>query len=200
MKVTEVKDLSWSFDGNGPLCYNDGLSDRMDPCPAYAHDAKLVRKLAVETVQALTVPHKVDLYIYHYEGLNRTNGYAYKADWENKGVIVLFGKRIPIHPAMTRYLVAHEYGHHVEYALDELRGAEGVIREEYQKLRGGVLENYGPGTWHNSTREILANDFRILITGQETEFWPHPGVNHPHDNKEVQRWWVDAVAEIEGVK
>ena len=54
------------------------------------------------------------------------------------GLICLAGKRIPPHPAMTRYLMGHEYGHGVFYHLARLRGfeqdSEG-LRKLYQALR-----------------------------------------------------------------
>jgi hypothetical protein len=148
--------------------------------------------------------------VLHRECTSRTNGWAevdhryYDDDcakpccadktvkWD--GIIVLAGKRIPPHPAMTRYLVAHEYGHHVEYELLHRRGldpGDSVVRDEYARMRGCPDVNYGGGTWHKSPGELLANDFRIVVAGVEPEFWPHPGFTHPLEDALVQRWWAE---------
>jgi hypothetical protein len=193
LQVHQVHNLEWNFDGGDPVLRAGSISDKVDPFPCYAHPVGLVRKVAEEVEAALTLPREIDLYIYHYETLGRTNGYA--CDWGGDYIIALSGKRIPIHPAMTRYLVAHEYGHHVDFYLSWLRND---VREEYRKLRGGT-DDYGSRRWHQNTGELFANDFRILVAGQEMDFWPHPGFDHPHKKLDVQRWWADAVQEIEGV-
>jgi hypothetical protein len=96
---------------------------------------------------------------------------------------------------MTRYILAHEYGHHVQFYMDFMKGD---VLPEYQAMRGGSIK-YAARQWHQNVGELFANDFRILVAGIEMDFWPHPGFDHPHKNKDVQRWWADAVQEIEGV-
>ena len=105
------------------------------------------------------------------------------------GVIVISGKRIPIMPAMTRYLVSHEYGHLVETALVK---AKRLDINEYAKMRGCDSRNtefYGGRTWHKAFGEIFANDFRIIVCDREPEFWPHP-VCHPSSDKALIEWWI----------
>jgi hypothetical protein len=194
LQVHQVHNLEWCFDGRGPKLKAGQLTDEVDPFPCYAHPVGLVRKVADEVEAALTLPREVNIYNYHYEVLTRTNGYACEMEWCSEYTIVLSGKRIPPHPGMTRYLVAHEYGHHVDYFLSWMQGFS--IHKEYQELRGGVTE-YGARQWHNNVGELIANDFRILVAGQEMDFWPHTGFEHPHKRLDVQRWWAEAVHKIE---
>jgi hypothetical protein len=52
------------------------------------------------------------------------------------------------------------------------------------------------GTWHDSACEILACDFRILVTGMEAEFWPHPGIPRPEMVPALRDWWDAALARL----
>lgn len=110
--------------------------------------------------------------------------------------IVLWGKRIPPHPAMTRYLIAHEYGHAVAQAVVRSQGKSdadlGKFYTEYRALRKNVPvapKYYGGGSWHESTQEIFANDFRILVAKSEVEFWPHPTTERPEKAKAIRDFW-----------
>lgn len=197
-------DLCWPFDNSQPYFSTVhgtyGSSERVDPFPCYAHDHALVsRELA--RVDAL-FPLDVEVYIYvsPFEGVGRTNahaspGYDYNAEQENgeypmsTGTIVLSGKRIPLHPAMTRYLVAHEYGHLVEYRL---KRAGLLDMKAYAELRGADSSpaHYGGRTWHRTTGEIFANDFRILVAEREEEFWPHECAT-PRSIPQLIAWWEE---------
>lgn len=195
-------DVIWPF---GQTPYVDaGYHTTIDPTPAYGHDLSLVASTLrkVDRIVGKRVLCKPIVYVLHHECESRTNGFAFaKAHYPKpakgappwEGFIVLPAKRIPIHPAMTRYVVAHEYGHHAEMELLRRRGltdsAPDIVRE-YAELRGADPHvPYGAGRWHETAGELLANDFRILVCGIETEFWPHPGFEHPSKLKLVRRWW-----------
>src|SRR5205823_804865 len=109
------------------------------------------------------------------------------------GSIYLSAKRIPIHPAMTRYLVAHEYGHVVEEWLNERLGNklhDDTLIGFYRQLRSlDKPRAYGAGEWHRTPGEVFANDFRVLVCGVEPEFWPHPGIERPETSYTIRGWW-----------
>jgi hypothetical protein len=116
-----------------------------------------------------------------------------------RGIIFLCGKRVPPHPAVTRYLVAHEYGHNVEYMLNIARGAQSAWDEalsiEYAQVRGlpdSTLHHGDGGNWHDSIHEIIACDFRILVCETEVEFWPHAGIARPEHVPALAAWWAEA--------
>jgi len=175
----------------------------VDPFPGYAHDADLVRTIAARVGRAFPLTVPVQFSVLPYETPDRTNGqceiaYDYKGDKPHPWAasIVLWGKRIPPHPAMTRYLVAHEYGHAVEKAIALAHGepeGSAQLAGMYRKLRGlpKAPRSYGGGTWHSTTGEIFANDFRILVAEIEPEFWPHPGVCRPDKVAAIRKFWRD---------
>lgn len=201
--TASVPTLLVGGDGNG---YYRSL--RVDPCPAYAHDVRLVRKCLRDVESRVELAFKPVVYVLHAETLGRTNGWADRSieywgrddgdepTWA--GHIVLAGKRVPLHPGMTRYLVAHEYGHHVEWELLRRRGLDldgNDLRDEYAELRGcDPRLPYAPGNWHASAGELMANDFRILVAEAEPEFWPHPGFKRPERVAAVRRWWEEALS------
>jgi hypothetical protein len=200
MRIIEVTDLHWPFEAQ-PYVLRGRTRMTVDPFPCYAHDTKLVRKL-LKDVEARSIRVKDGtLYISHFEEESRTNGYAAQSydewdevtgKWVPAQIIVLQGKRIPIHPAMTRYLVPHEFGHIVENKIQAALGIEEHNREPllsgYAKLRKlEYSDGYGARRWHLNTGEVFANDFRCLL-GYETDFWPHAGIKQEL-NKPTKDWW-----------
>lgn len=203
-------DIRWSFEGTAEpnFATKDGdyaRSVAVDPFPCYAHDEPTVRAVAHTVAAKFPMDLTVSFYLPEYEATGRTNGWCSFGSYYDRevpegrafkafdGTIMLSGKRIPIHPAMTRYLVAHEYGHVVQRWLEWISGekesAKSLIKD-YAKLRGVESpKHYGGGTWHASIGEMFANDFRILVCGVETEFWPHPGFARPEQLPLIVEWW-----------
>jgi hypothetical protein len=203
------EDLRWDFE-NSQCTYRvpDGEYTRhviVDPFPAYAHDLAMVEVELTRTANAFPMPEEVTVCVLDREFAGRTNGWCSighfygdkdeRAKWS--ATIVLSGKRIPPHPATTRYLVAHEYGHAVRRFISGKRGeddnklyAPESLYGEYQRLRCfQTARHYGGGTWHACVEELFANDFRILVVGAEVEFWPHPGFARPEGVPAIVEFW-----------
>lgn len=214
MKISvELKtqnDLCWSFDDTPPTVSAAGRAERVDPFPGYPHDIDLVKQNINEVTAAFPIDWPLVISVFSHELIGRTNAFAQascfdynkKLEVPNKGgesyprkpYIVLSGKRIPIMPAMTRYLVSHEYGHIIEDWVAFERGIKDhELLKEYAKLRNLPEEqpkSYGGG-WHLTHGEIFANDFRLLICNKEPEFWPHP-VPRPESIQPIVDWWNEA--------
>lgn len=206
--VTTEADLTWGFDDGPPKLPYGSANGRgykqwetVDPHPAYAHDERLVRKALRDVESCASIRFKPTVTIFCREPLGRTNGWGRnegeEKEWE--GLIGLAAKRIPLHPAMTRYLVGHEYGHHADYEICRRRDLDGeteTIDAEYAALRKlpDGWDRYGPGYWHSNVGEFIANDFRILVAGLEPEFWPHPGYARPERVKGLAAWWREALS------
>jgi hypothetical protein len=211
IRYPTTQDLQWAFrDGNPRYSYSErgGGSCEVDPMPCYAHDATIAVP-AISTIELIWKPETpVVWHLAAFEDTGRTNAFAQKLEdyYEEYGDgrkwtshIFLSGKRTPINPAVTEYVVAHEYGHHVDYWIAN-RSYPDIERDyerdtEFQKayavLRGcDYSKKYGAGNWHNSIGEIIANDFRILIAGVQTNYWPHD-IEHPFKVKDLDNWWSD---------
>lgn len=214
IRVITLTGIEWGLDDEPPVVRIPapirggwGSPVKVDPHPAYMHDASLVRSTARKVEATFPIGVPCEIAIIAFEALKRTNGECDIATVYEKGKeskkwaasIRLWGKRIPPHPAMTRYLVSHEYGHAVAGWLVRDRGGEHTneLYDEYRALRRGVgraPSHYGAGTWHAQTSELFANDFRILVTGSERDFWPHAGFSRPEDSPKVRAYWRDALA------
>lgn len=225
-RVAELEqgDLHWTYDDKAPswshkpaIEGNWPRPELVDPWgPCYRHDVELVSQLLRECVAAaplVTAP--VTVYVSLWEGLARTNGWAFEdahhgdlPEWWRgpgtkawEGVIALSGRRVEIHPAVTRYVVPHEYGHLVEDALSRLRypddsNGEYKLRADYSRVRRlEEVTRYGQGTHHLHPMEVFANDFRTYVLGKELEFWPHP-VKLAENYKRVTRWFDAAIDEL----
>lgn len=209
MSVVDLSgQLVWPFRG-GPYVRVGGRRIDVDPFPAYPHDLTLVERCYSAVTEACPLALEPVVFLLDREPLVRTNGWAEPdTDWDGerwqhaRGQIVLAGKRIPLHPAMTRYLVAHEYGHHVEWEIAWRRTGSAddrdAIKAEYRELRGLAEEDdhANGGTWHKSVVDVFADDFRLLIAKAEVEHWPHPGVPRPEDAPGVIEWWRAAMQEL----
>ena len=208
-------DLLWSFGDREPhFLIAAGSYKRqvkVDPFPCYPHNFFLVRKEAERVSALFPLPQLVTIAILDRDTEAHTNGWTsidtdYYSEKDERGLhrwgatIVLSGKRTPIHPAMTRYLVAHEYGHVVAQFLGEKLGVpsgneklaydDRKMYREYAAMRGfDTAKHYGGGTWHASVEELFANDFRILVAQSEIEFWPHPGFKRPEELPAVVAFW-----------
>lgn len=226
--VLDPSDLRFGYDDKPPrweqqpaLKANYPRSESVDPWgPAYTHNEELTRALLRECVAAAPLGSApVTLYLSLWDGLARMNGwsdychphYGDEADYRDwwrgpglrpwEGVISLSGKRIEIHPAVTRYVVAHEYGHLVDTALAQLRwpgdpNAFHKLHEDYRRLRRlDTVSHYGNGTHHLDVGEVLANDFRTIAVERERDFWAHP-VTPGWKLKRVVAWWERALADL----
>ena len=204
---------------------------KVDPFPCYSHEMDRVGIIAKLCEDAFPLPDtRVGIYVLSHDFIDRVNGLTFEEsiynrddgyEWDDKIkcqcgcgethsffgqaiTIALAGKRIPLMPSMTRYLVSHEYGHAVfDYVVRKMGYKDQdrpKLHETYMKLRG--VEDYSKiytgGRWHDSPEEIIANDFRILFTKQEMEFFPH-SVSLPAWSEKEGKWWKTA-AEICGVK
>ena len=225
--ILEPSDLRFGYDDKPPRWEQEPVlkasyrrGEDVDPWgPAYTHDEQLVSKLLAECVKAAPLGDApCTVYIALWDGLARTNGWStydhpYYGDektpwWKGpglkpwEGVIALSGKRIEIHPAVTRYVVAHEYGHLVDTALAQMRwpgdaNAFHKLHEEYRKLRRlDRVTHYGNGTHHLDVAEVFANDFRTIGVERERDFWAHP-VTPGWKLKRVVRWWEQALADLQ---
>lgn len=209
----------WSFHDSSLAWHHPHLSraGTFDPFPAYAHDVEQARKTVAGVMDWCPPLYDIEIHLPNREEVGRTNGYSTNCyphryiDGERiteppVGLIVMSGKRIPPHPAMTRYLVGHEYGHHACWMIGKLRGAKHLQDDswlaDYAKLRGlpeDLPRNGSGGNWHKAIEEIFACDFRIMALGIETEYWPHPGIPHPTLSAlwtDRSTWWVSTIDEL----
>ncbi len=222
LRVRTPEDLVWSLgtqDGTPYYLVGAGRHQRqvkVDPYPAYPADKGIVAELLAECVERFPLKGLAELVILPHDFIDRVNGMTFEDSdygrnisitWHDgeKGetypqihTIVLAAKRIPIHPAMLRYLVPHEYGHavfnRIAVAFGYRQHEHETLEAAYMRLRGGVRQDgpYRGGKWHLTAGEIIANDFRVLVMGREPEFWPHPRVRPPTLDARIVRWWREA--------
>lgn len=203
-RVIDCPEVQFPFDGkpvvtveaNLPKCYGTQLY--VDPFPGYAHNRKLVEETLARVEAIFPVKLLPYLFILHHEETSRINGHTSRFYYEGEygyPYIVLSGKRIPPHPAMTRYLVSHEYGHVLRWVIERGMGFKAdsnELYEMYAELRQMTPpSHYGARTWHRAVGEVFANDFRVILCGIECEFWPHE-VEFPLARPKVCQFWQDA--------
>lgn len=204
-------ELVWSFESGDKPYFNlktDGYPATIyiDPFPCYSHDIDLVAREVEYIESVINLPFKPHYFVLPFEPTSRTNGWAdankmyissegEKDKWEPRPYIVLCGRRTPLHPSLSRYLISHEFGHSVhanlahKVGLDYWPFAE-MYAKEVRKL--SYSGEYGGLKWDSNTAEILANDIRVGILDKETEFWPHK-VERP--TQEIISWWKDKIKE-----
>lgn len=209
--------LAWPFEGRDPYYLLKGgehtRHEAVDPFPAYAHDMNLVNEHLQFVAKRAPINMDVTINILSSEGLGRTNGHATHSKYwtdgvaaeakargvEHWGVIVFSAKRIPPHPGMTKYLVAHEYGHLVEGWLNRENKGLHETREAYATLRGlsaSSEQHYGGGTWHKGAGELFANDFRVLVCSTELSYWPHLDIPRPETLPQIIKFWQDVQKQL----
>ena len=206
--------IVWPFRGSpfiplGARSYRRSVE--VDPIPAYPHNTDMVVACLKSVAALWPVGWPVTLYVLPCEDTGRTNGstfvdYDYSHGEPNhhpvEAKISLSAKRIMPHPGMTRYLVAHEYGHVIEDFINTaVRGHDLGSRDterEYAELRGLSIQDddQGGGRWHSSPCEVMANDFRVLVAGVEPEYWPHPEIAYPYvanviGHGSLRLWWSE---------
>jgi hypothetical protein len=200
----------WSFRDSVPTWTHRQTSSTatFDPFPAYPHHLDEVRDTVQHVVRCCPPLWTIDVLVADREEVGRSNGFSdvnvnshYEGDeWvdDPKGLIMLSGKRVPPHPAVTRYLVAHEYGHHAEWMINRTQDTKSLRDEtlvaEYARLRGVTSVHHGSGgRWHDGAHELMACDFRILVCEVEPDYWPHPGMPRPEAVAGVADWWAQAI-------
>jgi hypothetical protein len=214
IKHVRAKDLVWRYRGSGLGATWPVFRDYhviVDPFPAYPHDEKVVRVTLQECTDAWDPGTPVTVFISHYEEESRSLAHmhmatGYREDdgeddhpvptrYPTDAAIWMSGKRTPMHPAQTRYIVAHEYGHAVADWIANLRKQEERdFDDEYRKMRGLRHLDAEGGRWHLASQEVFACDFRVLVADVESEFWPHDPVPRPN-RAGVMTWWRDAKKE-----
>jgi len=147
-RIIEVKDLQWPFDDviipkpYAQVYITKQKSRRIDvdPFPCYTHDKKQVINIVKDIESKFPIEFKTRYFILYHELLCRVNGMTHQEwDYQSKDeapydfipYILLSGKRVPIHPAVTRYLVPHEYGHVIE---DWILHKEGITVGKQEEI------------------------------------------------------------------
>jgi hypothetical protein len=205
-----MAEARWEFRDNDALTWREPGTGRtvarFDPFPCYPHDWTAADRELAAVAARWPLPWDLNVWLADRETISRTNGFSCLArdhtrrddedDDGPAGTIVLNGKRIPPHPAVTRYLIGHEYGHHAQWSINWRNGAPyactGDAAREYAKIRNlpdSALEHADGGRWHASVHEIMACDFRVLVCEIEPDYWPHPGTCPPHMAEGLQAWW-----------
>lgn len=213
-----MAEAEWNFRDNVPAWqWRDYRKlATFDPFPAYPHNIDDVIEAAGYVQDCFVPKWNVELHVADREEVGRSNGFSYcheggryvGDEWVKNaptGLILLSGKRVPPHPAVTRYLVAHEYGHNVQWMIAKHKGCTSVNdtgwMDEYAEVRGLGPEHRHHGSggrWHDGIDEIFACDFRVLVCEVEPDYWPHPGIPYPTTVRGLADWWQAIASEMSG--
>lgn len=201
----------WHFDDKPKYMYKRHdhewwYQQYFDPFPCYSHNRELVIELAQMAESLFPIKFKPYYFLLPNDTSGRTNGWADRNNnWDDnekngeqsgfRPNITLAGKVIPLHPAMTKYLLAHEYSHCVDYWIQYKMGIKddhvSQFDKDYANLRDiECCDEYGGLRWHKNIGEIIANDIRICIFNAEIDFWPHD-CQHPLKNPKIANFWKE---------
>lgn len=188
-KVLEVKKFEWTWDNEAVYPLKNYSKAKVDPHNAQPHNIHRVSE-KLYALQEATVNVDVTYYVLHHELEVRCNAYAEQVtNWalsKPEFQVVMSAKRTPIPYNMTDYLVAHEYGHIMDYTISNQLGIEcEEFRKIYARVRGADPSIKG---WINTATEVIADDFRILCGQEQLEFWPHTDVEYPSSSG-IYDWW-----------
>lgn len=201
-EIKTITEADWRFNSPESIIQigtGNKINVSIDPFPCYTHDLEVI-KTNLERVQERTVQIPVQIYVSSFETKTRENAFSqfhYKeftdGKWEKEYIIHFSGKRTPIHPILTKYLVGHEYGHLFEYWYEEqLNLTKEAVLESYADFRNLVL----PIHWHKNIQEIFAEDFRVLVAKIDVQYWPHKDVARPETIEGLKEWWVKTINEL----
>ncbi len=208
--LIDPKEMKWAFNGGQPsynikqLCYDYDCHIDIDPFPCNSHNSKLLLETVTKVegkfkigapTRWIVLPNDTTHYTNAYAQKNYVSGEENRKKYKFEGMIVMAGKRTIIHPAMTKYLVAHEYGHMVDYWITAMMNEkldstnETIFRKKYAEMRGiEYNEKYGGGNWVDNIGEIIADDFRIVVANTDKDFYLHT-CTHPLEHTEVKKYW-----------
>lgn len=195
--VKKPEELIWDFCGEHPYYRVNKLSSdfyediKIDPFPCTSHNMEIIKKEVEVVERHFPIGSLLQWIIIPHEFISRSNAYAsYEEIWRDErkeknkldAWIVFCGKRTNIHPAMTKFLVSHEYGHQVDYWIthcmmeEEKSNDRDIFRKKWAEVRGIEWSNdegYGAGRYHNSITEMIADEFRVVVMDRDTDFWQH---------------------------
>lgn len=212
----DPKEVYWNFQHNSSpyfsiqslfKSYPDSIN--IDPFPCSTHNMDLLKKHVTEVESKFKIHAPVRWIILPFETTCHTNATAYhyaiyndkkpklKERYCFEGFVAMSGKRTIVHPAMTRYLAGHEYGHMVDYWITaqmnkgKEHANENTFRRLYAEMRGLPFGGgYGGGRWIDNIGEIIADDFRIAVAGIDEDFYEHT-CTHPLKSKKVIAFWKE---------
>jgi hypothetical protein len=180
-------DVEYPFQGDPyiPTQTANVYNIAVDPFPGYAPDYDRVCDEVRHVESRFPLGINVFYHCMRHEMIYRSNGAADLTG--NEGWVALSGKRIPIHPAITRSLVAHEYGH-IVFRMIHRRAGQDFFNQYLSIRQIDYFDSLRPRSWHMNFEEIAVNDFRILMCDRESEYWPH-NCPHPTEVAELKPFW-----------